>query len=84
MRKQFILIGLFFFLVSVFFPQTLKPAILPDSVNAINYLRLADKYRLTDIYASMLFAEKAIDEGYEKKYFPAVVRGNIVLGRIQE
>jgi signal transduction histidine kinase/CheY-like chemotaxis protein len=84
MRKQFILIGLFFFLVSVFFSQTSKPDILPDSVNAINYLRLADKYRSTDIYASTLFAEKAIDEGYEKKYFPAVVRGNITLGRIQE
>ncbi len=84
MRKQITFIGLFIFLVSVCFPQTKTSVVLPDSVNAINYLRLAEKYRQTDIYASVLFAEKAIEDGYDKKYLPAVVRGNIVLGRIQE
>jgi signal transduction histidine kinase/CheY-like chemotaxis protein len=84
MRKQIIFIGLFVFLVSVCFPQANKSVALPDSVNAINYLRLAEKYRQTDIYASILFAEKAIEDGYDKKYLPAVVRGNIALGRIQE
>lgn len=73
------------FAVNVLFLQSNTSAReLPDSVNAINYLRLAGKYRYTDIYAATLFAEKAIDEGYDKKYYPAVVRGNIVLGKIQE
>ncbi|MBP7808759.1 MAG: response regulator [Bacteroidia bacterium] len=84
MRKQIIFIGLFIFLVSVCFSQTKKSVVFPDSVNAINYLRLAEKYRQTDIYASTLFAEKAIEDGYDKNYLPAVVRGNIILGRIQE
>lgn len=84
MRKKFYLIFSLIFVVQIFFSQTNSKLSRPDSVNAVNYLRLAEKYRSTDIYASILFAEKAIDEGYEKKYFPAVVRGNIVLGRIQE
>ncbi len=84
MRKKFTLIFFLIFSLNYFFSQSKAPVSLPDSVNAINYLRLAEKYRLTDIYASTLFAEKAIDEGYDKKYLPAVARGNIILGKIQE
>ncbi len=83
MQKKITSVFLLFFFVISFLSQS-NTRTRPDSVNAVNYLRLADKYRLTDIYASTLFAEKAIDEGYDKKYLPAVVRGNIVLGRIQE
>lgn len=85
MRKQITFISLLIVLVNVCFSQTITSApAVPDSVNVINYLRLAEKYRLTDIYASTLFAEKAVEEGYDKKYFPGVVRGNIILGKIQE
>lgn len=85
MSKKCRIIYVLFFAVNVLFSQSkLSQRLAPDSVNATNYLRLAEKYRATDIYASTLFAEKAIDEGYDKKYYPAVVRGNIVLGRIQE
>jgi signal transduction histidine kinase/CheY-like chemotaxis protein len=55
-----------------------------DTTKATQYLSLAEKYRLNDVYASTMFADKAIREGYAIKYYPAVVRGNLILGRIQE
>lgn len=83
MKIRFGIVFFIFFNVTFLFSQTL-PTSHQDSVNIINYLRLAEKYRFTDIYAATLFAEKAIEDGADKKYFPAVVRGNIILGKIQE
>ncbi len=84
MRRTGKIISVLILFVSACFSQPATKNDRPDSVNAVNFLRLAEKYRLTDVYASTLFADKAIEEGYDKKYLPAVVRGNILLGRIQE
>jgi signal transduction histidine kinase/CheY-like chemotaxis protein len=84
MRRICEIISVLILIVNTCFSQKSEISLRPDSVNAVNYLRLAEKYRITDVYASTLFADKAIEEGYDKKYLPAVVRGNIILGRIQE
>jgi signal transduction histidine kinase/CheY-like chemotaxis protein len=78
MRKKKIIAAVMMLLVNLVFAQN------KDTTTATQYLSLAEKYRLNDIYASTKFADKAIRQGYAIKFYPAVVRGNLLLGRIQE
>ncbi|MGZ3885637.1 MAG: hypothetical protein ACXVDL_15440, partial [Bacteroidia bacterium] len=57
---------------------------VPDSVSATGLIGLAERNRASNAFAAAVYAEKAIREGLRYNNANSVIRGNLLLGRLQE
>jgi signal transduction histidine kinase/CheY-like chemotaxis protein len=82
LRRQILILCLVF--CKICFSQNERAFVVSDTLNSDELIRLAEQNRQSNAFASAIYAEKAIREGKRHNNFSSVIRGNLILGRLQE